>query len=419
MKEYENQITSLTSQILQDNSLTQLNLKDLVLQLRSKANQIEKLFTTNLGKVKKPHSKLEPLHLAKTVSESVNNTDLEAEKVQYMTPQGVHSMDYPSMSEFGDTDIDDMEEDDFDIAFDGEDEEEGGKTGSGFFCGEDIKSARPKILPAKVPVNLIEGCISADLLPIFSLYSQKIVEYSRFGYAPSLDMKDFNPLMEGGDHESVELGDGIYYSGELDIFGQPQNRGFWIMNDSQINKYYIGEFLDGNFHGKGILLTVSHYSWIFENEDFYGFSLPEIKLRAKQKKESTEKDPVSVYFNIFEGEWRDGDIIKGSVVCYKNLDNNEMVKKHGLNRAIAENSGLITPDLTYTGGFKHFMPHETQPGTGIQEWKDKSSYTGTFLNGKRSGKGTFISAFSKECYEGDFKNNQRNGEGYCMYSDGS
>jgi hypothetical protein len=52
-------------------------------------------------------------------------------------------------------------------------------------------------------VNLVEEDIPASLLPIFSLYSAKIIEYSQFAYAPSVDLKDFNPLIENGIYESI------------------------------------------------------------------------------------------------------------------------------------------------------------------------------------------------------------------------
>ena len=94
------------------------------------------------------------------------------------------------------------------------------------------------------------------------------------------------------------------------------------------------------------------------------------------------------------------------------------MKKHGLNRALAENCGMIKPDLSYSGTFKHFMPHSNDEAGGSMKWKDGSNYQGAFLNGKRSGKGTYISTLTEECYEGDFKNNRRNGVGYCMFKDG-
>jgi hypothetical protein len=196
------------------------------------------------------------------------------------------------------------------------------------------------------------------------------------------------------------------------------------MPENDIQKFFIGEFYNGNFHGKGLLLTVSNFSWVFDSEDFYGFSLTELKYRAMTKKEehtaSSDLAPEPhVYFNIFEGEWRDGDIVSGKVECFKNIDKSELFEKHGFNRAIAETCGLVEPDLVYKGRFKHFKPHENESEAATMEWKDKSNYTGTFVNGKRSGRGTFISMLTHECYEGEFKNNQRNGEGYCMYSDGS
>jgi hypothetical protein len=39
------------------------------------------------------------------------------------------------------------------------------------------------------------------------------------------------------------------------------------------------------------------------------------------------------------------------------------------------------------------------------KWKDGSSYEGGFVDGKRSGKGTFFSVLTEEMYEGQFKDN--------------
>lgn len=407
MEAFKERICEITNEILKDENLTNLQLKEIAMAYRKQLNQLEKKL---LDGAKSKNAKLEPLHLNKTASQEFPYQTI-IEQIQFSTPQGNVNVDYPSTTQF--TEVDNQEEDDeLDHILKSKIKEHGG-----FFCKEDILSARPTSLSRNLPKNLIEEYIPEELLPIFPICSQKIIQYSQFSYAPSIDISTYNPLMENGTEEIVESGEGIYYSGELDIFGQPQNRGFWLQESEKVQQFYIGEFFNGAFHGQGLMLTVSDFSWIFEQEDFYGFSLEELEIRKQSKAETQGKKDL--YFYVFEGEWRDGDIVKGKVECYKNIEELNIFKQAGLDRALAENCGMIQPDLIYTGTFKHFLPHTKGQSDGLLEWQNKSRYSGPFLNGKRQGKGTFISTFSEECYEGEFKNNQRNGLGYCMFKDGT
>ena len=412
MQKYEEELSRLTNKILEDSHLSNDDYKKLALQFQSGSDlilihlkKIDQKIASNLN--------LKPLNLQKNQSMDVKN----ANKVDYMTPESMHSMDYPFET--------DMEKDDFDDDLDYYNNQQiiEDKITSRKLKKDEKKDISSLKLSANVPENLILNYIPLEMEPILQLYQDKILDYSKFEYAPSMDLtQGYDWLTENGESESIQLGPGIYYSGELDVFCKPQNRGFYVSIETPIKKFFIGELFKGKFHGKGLLISTSNYSWILDSEDFFGFSLKELKERLKMlgvSQQNNQSRSSDIYFNILEGEWRDGEIINGILDSYKNTDNNLLINTLALDSQISKQKDLTQPDLMYKGSFKNSIPHQIGTQTCVMKWKDGSSYEGGFVDGKRSGKGTFFSVLTEEMYEGQFKDNQRFGEGLCVYSDGS
>ena len=75
---------------------------------------------------------------------------------------------------------------------------------------------------------------------------------------------------------------------------------------------------------------------------------------------------------------------------------------------------IVTEQFTYEGNFKDDL------FDGYGEYTCKQyTYKGTFLQGKKSGKGTEINLINKIEYKGDFNEDKKNGKGEEKYPDGT
>ncbi|CAD7929749.1 unnamed protein product [Amoebophrya sp. A25] len=70
----------------------------------------------------------------------------------------------------------------------------------------------------------------------------------------------------------------------------------------------------------------------------------------------------------------------------------------------------VKPDGDILDTSKHF------DGDAVATYLNKDVYDGTFLSGRRDGKGTYIFGNNKDCYAGGYLENKRHGMGRFVYS---
>lgn len=154
--------------------------------------------------------------------------------------------------------------------------------------------------------------------------------------------------------------------------GEIQNevyRGKAILFDSQNNIYYSGEMEDGNYKGKGSLITFD-----FEN------NLSKAIL-VRGDIEQTEIKDCCVYFYKKENGSDKFTTIENAV-----LSTNFDLKRGKINFEDKE---------FYEGEFQNFSKH----GIGKYEYRDGSSYDGEWKNDKKDGKGVYLDSEKRE-FEG-------------------
>ena len=137
--------------------------------------------------------------------------------------------------------------------------------------------------------------------------------------------------------------------------------------------YYLGEFKEGKFEGKGELeiVGISRYKGEFKND------LPEGKGNFEDFENEYE----------FKGDWEAG-------------------KKNG--RGILE----FSDKTRYEGEFKN----DLYDGIGIIKFKNGDKYEGEFVGGNIKGKGKFIWNDGKR-YDGDYEDFMKNGFGKFYWND--
>jgi hypothetical protein len=81
---------------------------------------------------------------------------------------------------------------------------------------------------------------------------------------------------------------------------------------------------------------------------------------------------------------------------------------------------VFSTGASYMGDWVHGLETTTKPGTfGIFEWPDGTKYEGTFMRGRRHGRGTKTLPLQRGSYEGEFANGIEHGLGIKRYADGS
>lgn len=156
--------------------------------------------------------------------------------------------------------------------------------------------------------------------------------------------------------ETIKYKNGDYYEGEVKN-NKPNGEGKYVWTRGTI---YEGDFVDGNFDGKGAIRC--------PNGDFYEGEFKNDKFNGKGKYVFTNG-------NTYEGEFVEGSFCGLGVFSQKN--------------------GTV-----YTGEFKD----DKYNGRGIKRFADGSYYEGEFKIDKFNGKGKIVWN-NGDYFEGFFENN--------------
>ena len=163
----------------------------------------------------------------------------------------------------------------------------------------------------------------------------------------------------------------FYYKGEFNNEGIINGRGIKIIPN---NLVYNGDFLNGEYHGKGLLI----------------------------------KKGATMYGNWVNGECRGNTIFKvdGQFEYEGNFENN---KKNGY--------GIekYSDGSEYEGTFLD----NKKSGRGIYKFSTGEIYDGNFENDLYNGEGKYIWNNETKKYEGEFKNGLIHGKGVYTYEDGT
>lgn len=181
----------------------------------------------------------------------------------------------------------------------------------------------------------------------------------------------------------------IAYKGELKN-GKPD--GYGSSFDFGSNEYYIGNFKDGMFHGRG--------QYIWRNGSNPG--------RYVGGWAENKKSGSGVYVwkdeTIYIGEWLDGNRNGKGKMMWADGSIYEGDWKDDQRTGYGK---YYFPDGTlYEGGFKNGFFE----GKGKMYWESGERYEGDFINDKRSGKGTYTYA-NNDKHEGEWKDGKRTGYG--------
>ena len=166
--------------------------------------------------------------------------------------------------------------------------------------------------------------------------------------------------------------DKIKYEGDF-IKNKFEGDGKYIWEDGE---YYIGQFLDGLKEGKGILYYASG----------------KIKYEGDFIKDKFEGNGKYFYEN---GEYYIGHFLNG--------------QRHGKGTLYYKNK-----KVKYEGDFNE----DKQEGNGKFIWEDGEYYIGQFLNCRSNGKGIEYYKNGKIKYEGDFIKDKHSGYGKYTWEDG-
>lgn len=280
-------------------------------------------------------------------------------------------------------------------------------------------------------INLENGTINCDncsnIFSISDKYEIFIGEYKNgkpingTGYFPGIDNSSRTPVIWFG-----TITDGI-------LNGQGEKH-YLLSRDEYRKKrlyegeflIYKGEFLHGEFNGKGTfhLANGGTISGIFEN-GFNG-NLKYLDKNGKLKYDGGYKNwkrhGKGVLFNEdgtgFQGEWKDGKILSGSGAVVFQFTGDKTIgtyvdgKMQGQGK-IYYNSGKLKGHW-YEGNFKNGGFN----GQGTLHLNNGELITGEFQNGlngtlKEVGKNGYLK------YEGGYKSGKRHGNGILYNSDGS
>jgi hypothetical protein len=186
---------------------------------------------------------------------------------------------------------------------------------------------------------------------------------------------------------------GTYFEGNLEN-NLPNLSGELKIFDEII---YSGEWIDGEFNGKGLLYLSKNnefkYEGNFENNLFSGFG----KLSYDNPKE---------YSYFYEGNFKKSKFEgKGNFILIKNENNNDNDYDND-NDNYQKNNNILSKE-EYKGLWKNGLPN----GNGKYIWKNGNIYEGNYEDGKKKGFGklTFNSGIS--FFEGMWSNGKPNGKG--------
>lgn len=198
--------------------------------------------------------------------------------------------------------------------------------------------------------------------------------------------------------------DDSYYIGEIKN-GKRNGYGTYVwLNANTANKEYSGEWLDGNYHGKGVML--------YRNGDKYD---------GEWVKNNKEGQGIMQYANgdTYSGGWLH-DQKHGIGEFYWESPARTSPKKHNGNYEndviCGHGSMMYANGDTYEGEFLDGKRN----GTGTYKWYQNTiekEYTGQWLAGEYHGNGTMIYS-NGDKFEGEWKNNKKEGHGIYTYANG-
>ncbi len=258
--------------------------------------------------------------------------------------------------------------------------------------------------------------------------------------------------------------DGEWKNGKLCGLGRKYARGYYdvIRDDGEDEPskslFYVGEFKDDRFHGKGKLFNQNgrlEYDGEWEDgwksgEGIEYYPNGTQKFVGAWKRGRYNSKGVYTFENgdVIKGEWRDGllegyaELTKRNGCVYTRFYKHDEIlmeklisgtppPPHGSSKTLKFANGVYKGELdfngnmhgkgvfTYTngdryeGGYKEGAKH----GTGVFTYADGRSYEGGFEDDMRCGKGIFHYA-SGDVYDGEWKDNIKNGTGTYHYNNG-
>lgn len=263
-----------------------------------------------------------------------------------------------------------------------------------------------------------------------------------------------------------------YYEGYF-YNGKRNWQGTYHWTESKTYLKYVGEWKDGNYHGKGVMYYKdgSRYDGPWVNDKMHGQgiwfypdgtsiiivydngnivsqrkNIQKIDYGNGYRYEGETKNGVchgkGVYYwnnnTRYEGEFKDGKLHGNGIIYYPDgtsevvrYENDNIVSKQFNIKKVTYSNGY------YEGTFKHDERH----GFGTYYYNDGNKYEGNYSNGKMEGKGTFtfkdggkytgsfvngnFEGFGKyyypdgSRYEGNWKNDKKYGQGTMYYPDGT
>ena len=250
--------------------------------------------------------------------------------------------------------------------------------------------------------------------PIFLENNEEVIGIHKQAYIKKDNEESINigsflaPIIESliNDYDYVEnlvINDNEIYEGEINKNKLREGYGKYINKDQ--NYYYIGQWLNNDKHGNGVIYDLNKkkkniiYEGGFDKNKYHGKGILYDKKVGK-----------------YDGDW-ENDVKKGigkqydkdGVLIYFGQFKNDKYCGEGIH--YYENG-----DIEYDGKWENGLKN----GKGIKYYKgfkDKIKYDGTFNDDVFHGSGTYYDEKGNVLYDGEYKNGKKNGQGRQYYKD--
>ncbi len=297
-----------------------------------------------------------------------------------------------------------------------------------------------------LPESIMNGGDAIDPLTAFLIGWDDVLDSAAYNFLDATKKFTSDYLKEENRRETYTgqvtdfvISQGIY-TGYLEN-GQPVGEGKMIYRES--GTIYEGNFVNGDFHGKGtaVYSDGDKYSGDWVNGNRHGMGT------------YTWTDGDSYTGDWVEGErtgkgtytWNDGATYTGDFIKGERTGNGTMKfsdgykyvgewlnnQRHGRGTMTHSNGYKYVGEwkndqysgygeAVYTGGDRYVgnFSDGDRHGTGTYTWINGGSYSGDWKNGERTGKGIYKWT-NGDVYEGDFVKGERTGKGKYTWSGGN
>ena len=283
--------------------------------------------------------------------------------------------------------------------------------------GNDLQSSNDKITGINIYRNELYYKASTEKgssgSPIFLENNEEVIGIHKQACNKKDNEESINigsflaPIIESliNDNDYVEkyvINDNEIYKGEMNKNKLREGQGKYINKDQ--NYYYIGQWLNNDKHGYGVVYDLQKkkniiYEGGFDKNKYHGKGI----LYDKK-------------FGKYDGDW-ENDVKKGSGKQYNKNGVLIYIGQFKNDKYWGEGTHYYeTGEIEYDGKWENGMKN----GKGIkyyESFKDKIEYDGYFNNDTFHGSGIYYDERGNVLYDGEYKNGKKNGQGKQYYED--